>query len=390
MSVRWLLLLSLIVSAPIQAQDFLPDDRYDGYPSSLYAWPSSQVDLTCQGQKKPYEPQDFHLMREARKFGLRKGYYTKEFGWKYTRTQETDECVWMHTRYGNVPVIRVKGTVVAQDDMHRDLFDLGPDISGERGCGNARSFGRPINVVVPPPIPPPAPQLPPAPVPSPSPTPLPERPAEIVYKTPRRVILVPERSHTNGLTFGGMLGEFDSAPFADALSQLTHGKFCAIAIRGRMFDVGWAHRHDHSSSSWRFTFAKKSIDDNSSTDQCLVCDVRVTRYAHGMSVTGVSIERVQSIGPGHWAVHPAITANLGVGAVSGSTDEVTYYGSTGVLIEGRRTQAREFLGRSIFPFAGAGVGVSSNIGRHMTLTVVAIGIEAPGPYYGGVKLTVWP
>lgn len=121
------------------AQDIQPDNRFDGYPKTLIGWPSQLPDLEKCAAQEYYEPRDFHLAKYAERFGKSKGLYSETMGWKYVRVQASDECVWTRTRNGDQFVVRPKGTLVAQDGQGRDLFDLGTDPSGNKGCKNPRS-----------------------------------------------------------------------------------------------------------------------------------------------------------------------------------------------------------------------------------------------------------
>ena len=108
-----------------------PDDRYKGYPKSLYSFPPTLPDMAKCIAGEYYEPADFHLVKYAKRVEVA-GY----------RIQPTDECTWMRTSAGDRYVRRPKGTIVAQDAMGRDLFDVGSQLKG--GCWNPRPFSVPI------------------------------------------------------------------------------------------------------------------------------------------------------------------------------------------------------------------------------------------------------
>lgn len=148
----------IVLASATIAQAQIPfgtkDDRYKGYPTALVAWPKKAITseelATCAAQK-PYEPRDTSLTKYANRL-------TKHGP---VRVQATDECTFMRVAGGDRWVLRVKGTKVQQDEMGRDLVDIGSPTGPV--CYNPRAFSIPVNV--PPPPPPAPPPAPPAPAP---------------------------------------------------------------------------------------------------------------------------------------------------------------------------------------------------------------------------------
>lgn len=115
------------------AQEFVPDDRYAGYPKSLVVWPTlppnmDPTDLMSCPAQEYYEPSDTHLTVYATR--------VKVAG---VRTQEFDECRWMLTRNKWRWVMRPAGTKHLVDARGRDLFDGGSPTGKE--CDNPSPFG---------------------------------------------------------------------------------------------------------------------------------------------------------------------------------------------------------------------------------------------------------
>lgn len=140
------LLIALLLPSAVAAQPFVPDNRYDGYPSSLVQMTVTPLSLaTCIAQEY-YEPLDLHLVK-----------YETRVKIASVRIQKYDECTWMLTRNKWRWVLRPAGTKVAQDAEGRDLFDFGSP------TGNKCANPRPWSIAVVPPAEPifaaPAPKL---------------------------------------------------------------------------------------------------------------------------------------------------------------------------------------------------------------------------------------
>jgi hypothetical protein len=121
-------LLSLItVPAFAQTQNFTPDDRYKGYPSTLISWPTARPNVTACVAGEYYEPVDTHLTKYADRVKVAR-----------VRVQQYDECTFMLTSKSWRWVLRPAGTKVAVDAQGRDLFDYGSPKG--RKCANPRPF----------------------------------------------------------------------------------------------------------------------------------------------------------------------------------------------------------------------------------------------------------
>lgn len=80
-----------------------------------------------------------------------------------------------------------------------------------------------------------------------------------------------------------------------------------------------------------------------------------------------------------------ITGNIGVGHISGEVWQVTAPMGAATYSTPHRVEARELFGSDWVPFAGAGVGITTDVNKKLNLTVTAVGVEhLSGIYYGRI------
>lgn len=213
---------------------------------------------------------------------------------------------------------------------------------------------------------------------------LPSAPGEItVAGTPGNVRTAePAEAKVNrwGFTGGGGI-KYDSIPANGIVNRIADRIVC---IDGVMFDFGVAHGKQ-GSSIWRITFAGKTISDGSFTQE----NPNLRTTVNNGRIWGGEIERDFRIPVRKsWKVQPMISANLGIGVVTGDT--ARHFGVNGRFVSSRDGEAKDLFGKSVIPLFGAGVGVIGDAGRHFTWSITAAGIEYPGRYYGKVAVTYWP
>lgn len=157
-------------------------------------------------------------------------------------------------------------------------------------------------------------------------------------------------------------------------------------VEGFSFDFGLSFRSKPRSSFWRFTAALETVDEGSLTRYFCECGNQVSTVSNGWTAWAPRVERIQklfTIRP----IQPVLSLRLGAFMVRGMAYE--YAGPVGGLpTSAKQTDTRDLLESSFLVDAGLGLGIATELGRHLTLTPL-IGVEFPrGPFFE-VGLTFW-
>lgn len=199
---------------------------------------------------------------------------------------------------------------------------------------------------------------------------------------------------------GFMIGELDSTSpgFMNTLMEEVTG-YENVALKGRSWDV-CAARGRSGHSYLRICYAQIIVKDGST-----LSDDYEDAVTNGISVKGFRVERLWRLGPGSWRVAPVISLNGGLGKISGMVRLTEYsikilsVGPNGAVLArtGVKSQTNEpagnylnLIGDDWTLIGGASVGLTADIGSHLTVTAGVYGLEFPGTYKGLLQVVYWP
>jgi len=205
-------------------------------------------------------------------------------------------------------------------------------------------------------------------------------------KPPQPAPEPPKKSRTRlGLTVG-ITPKFSSKPVSNLVEEISGREAC---MEGQGFDAGISIGKPKS-SFWRLTFTGMNVEDGSFTKySCQDCSTQVVAVSEGMKVWGAKVERVFRINiSDDWPIHPMVNVHGGAGVVTGQAKRLVIRADNTQSVT-ESVKAKELLGNGVLPSAGMGVGFIGDIGKHLTYTVTAVGVDYPGVYYGRVNLTYW-
>lgn len=202
-----------------------------------------------------------------------------------------------------------------------------------------------------------------------------------------------------GPSFGFLPGKFNSDDLSAVDGFVEQATGYATQLKGRSWDL-CAARGNSGQSMTRICYTQLRIDDGGGFSEGEFFEAGTQDVA----IKGFKVERIFRIGPSRWPIAPMVNLHGGLGKISGT---VAYTGynvvpdstapsglrRTGIALQEEQPVTEYWPKfREDWTFLlGAGVGVSSDIGRHATVNFGIYGMEFPGVYKAGLlQVTYWP